>query len=296
MSVTMLMRFSRWVSSAFKLGEQSPDLVRSALLWKILLPIGLFLALVLPLSVNAAPLHDIPQTVVQPDGEVIHCFASGDEFYNWLHDKDGFVIIRDPGTGFLVYAREQDGDIVPSEYVVGRVDPREAGLEPDIMPSPEVLQGRIAARLGESREVLSSSIESATHTGSVNNIVVFVRFSDEDEFDEELSTYDDMFNDDTAGANSMHNYFYEVSYNQLTVSTTLYPTTAGSTVVSYQDSHPRRYYQPYNQTTNPDGYTNDNVGREHALLRNAVDAISSQVPADLNLDSDTTGRWTMSVS
>ncbi|MCK5572062.1 MAG: hypothetical protein KAJ12_04850, partial [Bacteroidetes bacterium] len=42
---------------------------------------------------SAAPLSFVPQKLIQPDGSVLHCFASGDEFYNWLHDKDGFTIM-----------------------------------------------------------------------------------------------------------------------------------------------------------------------------------------------------------
>ncbi|MDZ4183225.1 MAG: hypothetical protein U1B83_10145 [Candidatus Cloacimonadaceae bacterium] len=35
---------------------------------------------------TAAYLTDIPIQVNQPNGTVIDCFASGDEYHNWLHD------------------------------------------------------------------------------------------------------------------------------------------------------------------------------------------------------------------
>ena len=39
-------------------------------------------------GVYSAYLRDILITVHQPDGTEINCFASGDEYYNWLHDAD----------------------------------------------------------------------------------------------------------------------------------------------------------------------------------------------------------------
>lgn len=44
------------------------------------------------ISINAAPLKNVRQTLKQPDGTIINCYASGDEFYHWLHDKEGFTI------------------------------------------------------------------------------------------------------------------------------------------------------------------------------------------------------------
>ena len=55
-------------------------------------------------NVHAAYLRNIPMTVTQPDGTILQCFASGDEFFNYLHDADGFTIIQHPQTGYYVYA------------------------------------------------------------------------------------------------------------------------------------------------------------------------------------------------
>lgn len=40
----------------------------------------------------SAPLEFIPVTVTQPNGVVLNIFASGDEFYNWYHDKDLYTM------------------------------------------------------------------------------------------------------------------------------------------------------------------------------------------------------------
>ena len=92
----------------------------------------------------------------------------------------------------------------------------------------------------------------APKTGSINNLVIFIRFSGESEYTNAISGYDSNFN---SGAGSMANYFKEASYNALTVNTYFYPDRTGSTVVSYQDANTRNYYRPYNATTNPTGYS-----------------------------------------
>jgi membrane complex biogenesis BtpA family protein len=67
---------------------------------------------------NAAPLRNVPQTVIQPDGEILHCFASVDEFFNYLHDEDGYIIIQDPKTGYYTYAMYLNKELKASEYKV----------------------------------------------------------------------------------------------------------------------------------------------------------------------------------
>ncbi len=236
-------------------------------------------------AAQAAYLENVPQVLIQPDGSRIECFASGDEHYHWLHDAEGFVIVRDPETGFWVWAEAAEGDLAPTEYVVGRIPPRYLDLEPNIAPDRSVLENRNANLFQ------APPSQPAPATGTMENIVIFIRFSDEAEFGEAISGYDEDFNSTTPGDSSMKAYFDEVSYNQLTINSTFYPTP-GTNVVSYQDAQPRAYYQPYNAATNITGYSTsgERTTREHTLLKNAVDAVSSQVPVGLDVDGDNDGR------
>ena len=59
----------------------------------------------------SAPLRNIPQKLVQPDGVALECLASGDEHFNWLHDKNGYVIIQNHSTGYYTYAVRVNGDL-----------------------------------------------------------------------------------------------------------------------------------------------------------------------------------------
>jgi len=224
----------------------------------------------------------------QPDGTVLNCLASGDEFYNWLHNADGYTIIPDPRTGWYTYAlKTASGDLTASPYIAGRIDPKVLGLEKWLKKSPEVLKARPAAF-----EERWKTIAPAPKTGTINNLIIFIRFSGESEFTNNISDYDANFN---SGVSSMKSYFKEASYNALTVTAYFYPDRSGSTVVSYQDSHARSYFQPYNATTNTNGYQGgsngtDRTNRERALLKAAVDSCSSQIVADgLNVDGDNDG-------
>jgi len=84
-----------------------------------------------------AYLSNVPVTVTQPNGTIIECFASGDEYYNWLHDENGYTIIRHSETGYYCYAILDGEDLIASEYIVGTVFPELLNLKPHIMLSPE---------------------------------------------------------------------------------------------------------------------------------------------------------------
>ena len=63
-------------------------------------------------TVTAAPISDLPTTVTQPDGEELNLFVSGDEFFNYLHDADGNIIIKNYDTGYYTYAEIENNKVV----------------------------------------------------------------------------------------------------------------------------------------------------------------------------------------
>ena len=243
-------------------------------------------------GVQAAFLKNVPVTIVQPSGDSIHVFATGDEYFYRIHDANDFTIIRDGTTGSYVFATLSEDVLVPTGFVVGQTDPSLTNLQPGICISPlkwKQLRQEFWENTPAKPDLGGGSLLPST-SGTINNIVVFIRFSDQTAYTSSISGYNNMFNTNTSGANSMYNYFKEVSYNSLFITSGFYPTQSGSVVVSYQDSHPRNYYVPYNATTNPIGYqSSQRASREHALLAGAINAIASQVPTSLNLDFDNDG-------
>ena len=88
-------------------------------------------------SAHGAYLRSVPVTLVQPSGEKLEAFASGDEFYNWLHDEDGFTIIKDPETGAFVYAIKQGGDLRSSGHGLYEIDPNVLNIDTHLHKSIE---------------------------------------------------------------------------------------------------------------------------------------------------------------
>ena len=231
--------------------------------------------------VHAAYLTNMPVTLTQPDGSKIECYASGDEYHNWLHDADKYTIIRHPETGFYSYADLIGGQVQATNLVVGKDLP--IGIAPGVNISEEDY------KIARNTKFAMPESRDAPTTGTINNVVIFIRFAGESEFGQNISTYDGWFN---SNASSQKNYFLEASYNQLTVNSHFYPVPSSGFVVSWQDSNPRSYYQPYHATTNPNGYNGDTErrNREFTLLGNACNGVNSAIPSNLVIDSDNDGR------
>lgn len=247
--------------------------------------------MIISIQAFSAYLVNVKQTIIQPNGAVIHCYASGDEFHNWLHDRQNYTIVKHPSTGYYVYATLLNGSIAPTVFVVGQADPAALGLQVGVNISPE--NWRAKRQEIENNTPSKSSLKAggAQNTGTLNNLVVYIRFAGESEYTDQTSVYSNMFNNTTSGYSSMYNYFKEVSYNTLFMPSTFYPTPSTSTVISFQDLFSRNYYKEYDAITNTNGYngTTERRDREHTLLKNAVNAIKSQISTSLNIDYDNDG-------
>jgi M6 family metalloprotease-like protein len=243
------------------------------------------------INVHAAYLRNIPMTVTQPDGTVLKCFASGDEFFNYLHDAKGFTIMRHPQTGYYVYAERRDGKLVATEFVAGQQDPSSKGLQPYALISPEEWLARRKA--WEEPEKTTKNRDYNPNHGTLNNIAIFIRFSDDEELTNSYTAIDNMFNNVSEGAVSLRSYFRAASYGAIEIPTTFYPGHNGDYVMSYKDTYPRSYFEEYNASTNTNGYQDDSerTEREFSLLERAVNYINANypIPTDLNIDYDNDG-------
>ncbi|MBQ6238552.1 MAG: M6 family metalloprotease domain-containing protein [Bacteroidales bacterium] len=260
--------------------------------------ISLLLSFSFVLTATAAPIFNAPAVRLQPNGDTLRCLLSGDEYYHRLHDAAGYTIVQNPRTGYWVYADtvhtgENRWQVVATGFVAGKVDPAAVGLNPNIGIDRHDWAQRQQRYDIPKQYAHNAAKTSGRNHGTLNNIVIFVRFSDDSEISTPFSTIDAMFNDSTVGATSMYNYFKTVSYNKIHIPTHYYPTPSGNNVISYQDSLPRNYYMPYDATTNPTGYQGDNerASREFGLLERAVNYINtySPVSTSINIDMDNDG-------
>ena len=266
--------------------EKEITMTNKGFLFSKAIKAGVFCLIISFAAGYAAYVENIPQELTQPDGREFTCFLTGDEFHARLHDADNYTIIQDPNTGYYVYALSSGSGLIASDLIVGRDDPCRSGLVPGAELAPEEIR-----RLRERFPYMANDGSDAPPTGTIENVVVYIRFADQAEFIDSVEYYNRMFNTSTPGVSSMYNYFLEASYNLLTVNSHFYPVPPGVFEISYQDSHNRNYYLPYNSASNPEGYQNDTERRtrEHGLLRDAVNYVSSQVPPSLIIDADGDG-------
>ncbi len=143
------------------------------------------LSIIFPFNLFGAYLENVPTTITQPNGIQIECFATGDEFYNWVHDKDGYTIIQDQNTGYYCYAILSGDELMASQYVVGTIDPKSTNLTAHVNISGEkILEKRNAflQNRAQKTSALNLGKKSKGTTGTVNNIVIYIRFADQSEF------------------------------------------------------------------------------------------------------------------
>ena len=230
---------------------------------------------------NGAPVNKFPTQIVQPNGIKIDCFISGDEFYNFLHDKDGNVIIQSED-GYYYYAKKENEKILPGEIKAELKAP--ANIEKWIKPSPKELEQKRAQALSINDKLKKKKIVANPISGVLNNLVVFVRFADQSEFTRPLRYYDSLYNFENSP--SMKSYYREVSYNQFEVNSYFYPSSTSS-VISYKDNNLRSYYKPYNATSNTNGYLPSEVSqRERDLVTRAMNYVKSQIQDPSIYDND----------
>ncbi|MBP5557713.1 MAG: T9SS type A sorting domain-containing protein [Bacteroidales bacterium] len=269
----------------------------------------LFLSLILLTSfvLQAAHVTNVPQKVVQPNGDTLYCFASGDEFYHYLHDANGYTIVQDPATGYFVYGKRENGKVVPTQYVAGTVDPTSVGLAPHARISAAEWHLRHDAMMQPVEARRAERVRDGnTNHGDFNNLVIFIHLADDAPFNQTYSQVNRMFNDtsivnngsslgNSTYYNSMYNYFKVNTYNQLFVHSYLVPQSPDDVIVAYEDIYPRAYYMPWSET-NPMGYVDtledDNrTTREMQLLARAIDYANenNMFPSDVNFDYNNDG-------
>ena len=134
-------------------------------------------------------------------------------------------------------------------------------------------------------------------TQELTNLVIFLRFADDEEIDHPFADIDSMFNDRTPGYLSIYNFYDALSYGQIHYNTFYTNNILNGVIVSYQDIMPRCYFQPYDSVGNPIGYQpweQPFMGvsmREAELLGRAVRYVDSLhlVNSSVVLDGDGDG-------
>lgn len=236
-------------------------------------------------TARADRLQNIPAAITQPDGTTIHCLVSGDEFFNYYHDENGYTIIQHPENGYYYYGVREGEIVVPSEIRVGSADPLTAGLAPHARISERLYREKREAFLSPLR---TKGMTDAPTTGQVNQITIYISFADDSVYQTPRQNYFDAFS--SMETHSLKHYYHEVSYGRLFVDTYHYPESPDTINITYVSEHPRAYFMPYS-ASNPQGYAEgQRAGREHTLLRKACEFVDSQIPDSIDFDANNDGN------
>lgn len=267
---------------------------------------SIFIALIVTLcgyTTLAAPIADLPTTVIQPNGEELTLLASGDEYFNYLHDADGNIIIKNYNTGYYTYAQIENGNVIAGDVIVTNT-PSEGSMpiSPNTIIFEDIPQEYIQNKYENSplNENTAANLnarglvnERKTHpflNETVNNIVIFIDFPDV-EFNSSLDAeyFNSILN---TNDNSLKSWFDTASYGKTSLVSHLYPVPNGSMLATYTDIYPRTTYQVHHKDENGNdvymlnGEVISRTTLEHDLLQRAVNAVSNQISEELNVDVD----------
>ena len=134
---------------------------------------------------------------------------------------------------------------------------------------------------------------SYAQTKELTNLVIFLRFADDEEIDHPFGTIDSMFNSREPGFYSVYNYYDAMTYGRIHYNTVYTNNIHNGVIVSYVDSFPRGTFQPYSEQ-NPIGYQGELpfVGismLEAQLLSRIFDYVDTMHLVDTNIVLDGDG-------
>lgn len=144
-----------------------------------------------------------------------------------------------------------------------------------------------------SRHTTTSSVAinlKSDSTLMLTNLVIFVKFADDEEITQSFSTIDTIFNLREPGFLSVYNFFKASTYGKIEFNTVYASQVDGEQIISFTDKHPRGYFQPYS-ATNTIGYQGELPfegisKRERELLADAIRYVDSLHLVDTNIVID----------
>jgi len=166
-----------------------------------------------------------PAKLKQPDGTVITVFETGtfNDVYSSIriHNEDDYTIIRDENTAVYCWARQgSNGWLESTGFAVHLYNPKTLGLKPREDHSLERKNERRERYKEWKREqerewelhlqqgsILDRNTRNvakpyAPNTDTLHQIVIFVGFYNDDEWEKTTIYFEDLFNNSTPGLNN----------------------------------------------------------------------------------------------
>lgn len=187
--------------------------------------------LVLSVLAGAVPANPAPFTLTQPDGFTFQARQIGDENGHWFETLDGYSITQNPD-GYWVYAATNETVLLPTQNKVGKANIKNLNFTKHLSPQRVTYEKTGYSTINR----IGRIPYSPTTIGTTKAIVILIGFTDfQASSAHSPSYYDNLVFNTSPGANSLANYYKEVSYNQLNI-------TGAVSQKWYTSSHTMSYY------------------------------------------------------
>lgn len=171
-------------------------------------------------AVEASPADpDVVKVLAQPDGTRLKFRLWGDEFAHGWQTIDGYTVTRNEISGFWEYAvRDKAGWLIPSGIVVGK------GLPPApryLRPSQEVVIAKRAERGLSTPGEMRLASPPAWAGSDTDVLFIMVEFTDVACTFTDAQMETNLFGGGASGPGDLDDYFWEISYGNLTLDGTV---------------------------------------------------------------------------
>ncbi len=213
-------------------------------------------------QVYAVPDDGHLRPFMQPDSSVFMGRGFGDEFIHRFETEDGFTFVKDYTDHWYYYAQvNAEGDLVPTEWKVGKVDPEEKGIPPYLDFADPKREELLAVRDSVNAQRTAKPLYENVSLG-----VILIEFPDErhkiciqEKVPYEMAAFENLFfSDETYGPyapqcdyeeededkvfGSVNDYWQEVSYGQISIIGDILNPEDEGYPVWYEAAHYMDYY------------------------------------------------------
>ena len=173
---------------------------------------------------NGIPATPKQIAYTQPDGSIIHLFLKGDGAIHWAVSTDGYTLLSNPN-GFYEYAKaDGNGNLISTKIIAHDQNARSANeivLLNNFQKGINFSNNQISNKLTAYRTTNKVSVKSFPSTGTQENLVLMVEFSDL-AFYNTVTDVDNLMNQSNyGGIGSFKDFYYQNSNGKLTVNTTV---------------------------------------------------------------------------
>jgi M6 family metalloprotease-like protein len=182
----------------------------------------IFVALLLTIeTAGGVPANPTPFTLTQPDNSSFQAIQVGDERGAHFETLDGYTVVKDESNWWNYAKKDEKGKLASTDQRVGLIEPERISLQTHLHPGVAAVElrpveGQATINPVSALRILPSAL--APQVGTKKALVILINFTDVSQnVSHTPSYYENLLFNASAGANSMNNYYKEVSYNKMNI-------------------------------------------------------------------------------